>query len=130
MEINGVKYVKEEKISSLLSEIESLKSENKKLIEVIKKILPFEENDIHYLFSHHGLTYMRNKIRRDGFYGNERLEYETIIDDLNAEISSLKSKITKLEKQYKHNNDGTINLKKVNENKLKQIQQLVNEIME
>lgn len=130
MEINGIEYIKKEKMNKIIIENDSLRKENKKIIEVIRKILPISEEDVNHLINSYGLTYMRHKIIKDGCYKNERLEYETEISELKNEITSLKSKLSKLEKQYKGNESGQITLKKTNEAKLKQIQKLINEVLD
>lgn len=72
-------------------------------------------------------------------YEIEKLNYEDAknlaveemkIKNLTQEVAGLKSQITKIKKSYKENEDGSIALSKSDINKLKQINKLIEGILQ
>lgn len=130
MNINGQEYVKADTIDKIKNENAELKRENERLRYIIKMLFPIDNEEFERYFVD-ALDKRDILIRLEQYeVQNERTKYELEIKSLKAKIGGLNSELTKLKKQYKINNDGTINLRKVDENKLLQIKKLVDSLVD
>jgi len=131
MEINGIKYVKEETIEKIREKERELERENKKLKELIKIIAPIGEEEIQKIcsFGRYNINYALKLYGRD-IGENARFQYEQEIYKLKCELKAANSQIAKIKNQYRNEENEKIKITTCEKKKLLSVKKLLDEIFE